>query len=104
MKAIILILLILITGCSSETPDIDPDLVDCISENSIYYYSTGCPVCNKQKKLFGDSYKDLKKIDCVVFPEKCREADITGVPTWKINNEFIQGFQSIEKLKELTKC
>ena len=100
---IILILLILITGCQ-DNPNIDKDLVKCISENSILYYSTGCSACAKQKEIFKDSYEDLTKVDCVISPEKCREAGIIKVPTWEINNEKIIGIKTIEELKELTKC
>lgn len=106
MKKIIFILitLILISGCDNSQIDPNEDLAKCISESSTLYYTTGCSACKKQKDYFGDSYKYLKKVDCTVFPEKCRTAEITAVPTWIINGEKIKGVQKITKLKELTGC
>ena len=96
-------ILILISGCNNN-PSIDKKTASCIAENSVVYISTGCSACAKQKNLFGDYYNDLNKIDCAITPEKCREAEITAVPTWIINNEKILGVQSIEELKQLTGC
>lgn len=105
MKKVIFILfaLLLLSGCNNS---IDPneDLAKCISEKATLYFSTGCSACAKQKDLFGDSYKYLEKVDCVVFPEKCREAGLRAVPTWIINGEIIEGVQKLDKLKELTNC
>lgn len=95
-------ILILISGCNNN--NVNEELTKCIAEKSLLYVSTGCSACAKQKAIFGDNYKFLNKVDCAIFPEKCREANITVVPTWIINNETIKGVQDIEELKQLTNC
>jgi len=105
MKKIIfvLILITLISGCNN-TNNIDKNLVKCISEKSVVYISSGCVACDKQEKLFGDNFKELNVIDCVFESEKCRQANITAVPTWFIDEKSYKGVQNIDKLKELTGC
>ena len=44
----------------------------------------------------------LNVIDCFYEQEKCTNIQYT--PTWIINGQKYEGFQSIEKLKELTGC
>ena len=95
-------ILILISGCAKN--NVNEELTKCIAEKTTLYVSTGCSACAKQKDIFGDNYKFLNKTDCAIFPEKCREADITVVPTWIINKEAIKGVQTIEELKQLTNC
>lgn len=104
MKKIIfiLILVILISGCNGNS--IDEKLTKCISEKSVIYISNGCIACAKQESLFGENFKELNVIDCAIESEKCREIDITKVPTWLINEKKYEGVQSIEELKELTGC
>ena len=117
MKKIIFILILIIIGIgitililiNNDTDrisnnSIDKNLVKCISENSVVYISSGCVACEKQEKLFGESFKELNVIDCVFESEKCREANITAVPAWFIDEKSYKGVQSIEKLKELTGC
>lgn len=76
----------------------------CIGENSDLYTKLGCPACEAQEKMFNENYHYLKKIDCHFEIQKCIDAQITGTPTWVINEEKYPGVQTIEKLKELTGC
>ena len=78
------------------------EVAKCIGENSILYSQLGCHFCEEQERLFGESYQYLIVIDCFYERDKCGE--ISGTPTWKINNEFVEGLQQIDKLKELTGC
>jgi hypothetical protein len=80
----------------------DEKTAKCIGENAILYTQLGCHACKNQEKMFGENVKYLNIVDCFYEREKCNE--ISATPTWKINNEFYKGVQSIEKLKELTKC
>ena len=100
----ILIMILLVSGAGCERNVVDKNLVKCISEKSVVYISSGCVACDKQEKLFGDNFKELNVIDCVFESEKCRQANITAVPTWFINEKSYKGVQSIETLKELTEC
>jgi len=78
----------------------------CIGQNSELYVQLGCSHCEKQEALFGEDYQYLTVIDCTVESQrqKCIDKDITGTPTWIINEEYVLGFQTIEQLKNLTHC
>lgn len=93
----IIIFVILKNGNNTEA-----ELAKCIGEKSVLYVATGCVACDYQEKLFGENYEYINTIDCAVDSEKC--SDITGTPTWIINNEKVVGVQAIEKLKQLTEC
>lgn len=82
----------------------DEELAKCIGSKSTLYMKTGCPACKTQEKLFGDTYKYLKIVNCLVDSEDCISNEITATPTWIIDGKKIIGVQSIEKLKELTGC
>lgn len=78
------------------------ETIKCIGERSTLYVQLGCSHCKTQEDLFGDNLEYINLIDCFYETEKC--ADIKGTPTWDINGDIITGVQSIETLKELTKC
>lgn len=82
--------------------DTSEELAKCIGKNSILYVQLGCHACEIQEKMFGDNFQYLNSVDCFIQREKC--PDITGTPTWIINEQRYLGVQSIEKLKELTDC
>lgn len=84
--------------------EISEKLAICIGKNSIYYGQTGCSACKTQENLFGENFKHINHIDCRRDMQICVEAGISATPTWIINNQQHVGVQSIEKLKELTKC
>ena len=105
MKAISLFLVIaviLVSGCAIG--GVSKVTAECIASKSTLYVRTGCPYCDEQKEIFGESVKYLNVIDCVEEPAMCTKADIAVVPTWVIDGEKIVGVQSIAKLKELTGC
>jgi len=67
-KIIIILIIILISGCSHN--GIDVELAKCIGENSVIYISTGCSHCERQKDMFGSSFKELNSVDCAFESEK----------------------------------
>jgi len=91
------------TGAAVSEMD---QFVDYLLDNNIKMYgSIGCGHCQAQKEAFGDSwdkFKDNGYIECTVNKEVCREAGVTGVPTWEINGELFPGRRDIDSLKELT--
>lgn len=91
----------LINKENSETPK---EIAQCIGEKSTLYVQLGCPHCIKQENAFGENYKYLNVVDCYYDAKACIKSNITGTPTWVINGEKYIGFQSIEKLQELTGC
>ena len=70
-------------------------------ENATLYVSKGCPHCLKQLRIIGEC-PNLNIVDCTKDPNKCLEAGIIRVPTWIIDDKKYEGFQSIDKLKELS--
>jgi hypothetical protein len=96
---VIIFAILLIQSKNGHT---DEEVVKCIGQKSTLYIQLGCHACNIQENMFGENKKFLETIDCFYEKEKC--ANITGTPTWIINNEKYIGVQSIKKLKELTKC
>jgi len=100
----LLIILLLITITSCAPPPVDKETAECIGSKSTLYTATGCIACEKQEKLFGESYQYLHALDCKKDPKKCVEKEIQATPTWIINGKHIKGVQSIETLKTLTDC
>lgn len=98
---LLILAIFLMNKKNSEAPE---EIAQCIGKKSTLYIQLGCPHCIKQENVFGESYKYLNVIDCYYNPNACIKANITGTPAWVINGEEYLGFQSIEKLRELTGC
>lgn len=99
IMTVVSLAIFLMNSRKAETPD---EVAKCIGRNSVLYIQLGCHACETQKKLFGESYQYLNKIDCWFEGDKC--LDIQKTPTWIIKGEKYEGVQSIDKLKELTGC
>jgi len=99
LAVIVLAIIILSKPAPTGTSE---EIAKCIGENSELYVQAGCSHCEDQKELFGENYQYLNIIDCFFEIERCEE--ITATPTWIIDGKKIAGFQSIEKLQELTGC
>ncbi|GAI66250.1 unnamed protein product, partial [marine sediment metagenome] len=56
------------------------------------------------REILGDYADYFEIIDCSTNIDECRKYEITGVPTWIINEKKYPGVQSIKQLKELTGC
>lgn len=77
----------------------------CLSESGLKMYGTEwCSHCKNQKKLFGNSFKNIDYIDCDKNKDICLSEGIRGYPTWKTNGQKYPGEQSLNKLSELTGC
>lgn len=107
---LVIIVLLIIAGIYyyknmyNPPKQLEEETMKCIASKAVMYSQTSCSHCITQKELLGD-YKDLFTIvECDKDLEACSEQGITGTPTWIINNQKITSLQSIEKLKELTKC
>ncbi len=81
------------------------EFAKCLSEKGIKMYGTNwCKYCQKQKDLFGSSFKYINFIDCDKNREECIINEIKGYPTWRINEKNYVGLQTLEKLAELSGC
>jgi len=79
------------------------DFAKYLTERGIVMYGTEwCSHCKTQKKLFGNSFQYINYVDCDKNPEQCKDAGISGYPTWKINNQNYPGVQTLERLAELS--
>jgi len=102
---IILVIAIISTLALTKPESVTKEeLIKCIGKNSVLYTQIGCTHCKTQENLFGENYKFLTVIDCFYDREICSQKGIPGTPSWIINDKLYLGVQSIDKLKELTKC
>jgi len=78
-------------------------LAQCLDGKKVEFYSTTyCPDCEKQKEIFGLSFKFINHIDCGIDKSLC--PNIRSVPAWYINETILYGFRNITELKELSGC
>jgi glutaredoxin len=81
------------------------EFAQCLTENGAKMYGTSwCSYCQKQKDLFGSSFKYVDFVDCDKNKQECLSAGVTGYPTWKINGENYPGLQSLDRLVQLSRC
>ena len=84
------------------------NLAKCLTKKGAKFYgSSGCGWCNRQKTLFGEAAQYLPYVGCANEKTKhlCEEAKIGPIPTWDFpDGQRVEGFQSIEKLAELSGC
>jgi hypothetical protein len=79
-------------------------------KNVIMYGSTLCPHCDDQKKLFGDSFKQIHYVECSPMGptneyNACKFAQVRYTPTWIISNgERLVGIQTLKQLSDKTGC
>ncbi len=94
---------------NEETEENLEKLAKCLTEKGAKMYgAVWCGHCRKQKEAFGDAFKDVKYIECdkkTGTPEICKEAGITGYPTWITGEgKQIKGRQKLENLAEEVGC
>lgn len=82
----------------------------CIAQNTTMYGSFVCSHCDDQKKLFGDSFKHVRYVECSVpggrqMTPACQAAQIRFTPTWIFaDSERRTGVQSLKQLSDKTGC
>ena len=108
---IYLIIVILIIGGVSyliakpSSPEKYDAFAKCLTEKEAKIYGTDwCSYCQKQKKMFGKSFKYVDYINCDTNQKECNSAGVEGYPTWIINGEKYSGVQQLEYLSTLTEC
>ncbi|MBS3164257.1 hypothetical protein J4439_02400 [Candidatus Woesearchaeota archaeon] len=83
-------------------------LASCLSESGVTFYGASwCSHCDEQKRLFGDSGKYLRYVECAL-PDGTQApacAGIEGYPTWEFaDGSRVAGVLSLEQLGELSGC
>ncbi len=99
-------------GESAVSPEARAALADCLTESGAKLYGTfWCPHCIDQKKAFGSDIGRITYIECTVngqrdvMSEECKEAGITGFPTWIFGDSSrVSGKQSFLELAVQSGC
>ena len=112
MKKIILfalafVLLAILSWCSSSPSYSNLDeFAQCLTDKWVVLYgTTTCPYCQKQKELFGDSFKKINFVDCKLSPMKCNLAWIWNIPHWFVSSSTgLTWLQPLEILSKETWC
>lgn len=79
----------------------------CLTEKKITMYgAVWCSHCQDQKKEFGSAFKYVNYVECPDNTAICTAKAIKGFPTWmnEDGSKRLEGFQSFEKLAELSGC
>jgi len=92
-----------------QLPGPHDDLAQCLTENgAIFYGSFECSACNQQKQLFGKSMEFVNYVECGPLSQTplkvCTDAGVKLYPTWFVNDEKLEGLQSLNVLAEKTGC
>ncbi len=78
-------------------------LARCLEKGNVEFYtSLYCAECEKQKQLFGSTFKLIKTLDCGEHKEFCPA--IRSLPAWYINKEIHYGIKNLSELSILANC
>jgi glutaredoxin len=93
-----------LAGCSAEPSKYD-SFAQCLTEKGVKMYGTDwCHYCQNQKKEFGKSFQFVDYVNCDIYATECKEAGVSGYPTWLINGETYRGVQPLYRLASLSGC
>ncbi len=100
--AVILIIVIILYFKGNN--QVTEEIIQCISDNSFVFVSKTCSHCAEQKRILGNYTGLFDLRDVEDHPEAFSQYNITGVPTWIIDNQKYPGVKTFQELKELTGC
>ena len=82
------------------------EFAQCLADKNVTMYGTEwCVYCQKEKALFGDSFRLVPYVDCGKEPGKCTENKIENTPTWLFpDGHRLIGLQTLEKLSQESSC
>jgi len=88
-----------------SNPQLDQFAKCLASKNITMYGAAWCPHCQKQKALFGQSFKYVPYVECPDNQKLCLDKGINGYPTWITSDgKKVEGEQTLENLSALTSC
>jgi hypothetical protein len=103
--AVVLIFLAYALFSSYSKPGSYDSFAQCLTDNGAAMYGTSwCKFCNKQKEMFGKSFKYVNFIDCDANKALCLTENIKSYPTWIINGTNYVGKKPLNYLASLTNC
>jgi thiol-disulfide isomerase/thioredoxin len=87
------------------------EFAQCLEEKGATFYGAfWCPNCDDQKRVFGNSAKELPYVECSTPDRRgqlsvCSEAGITAYPTWEFEDgSRHSGVLSLAQLSSQTGC
>ncbi|MBI2134358.1 hypothetical protein HYU09_00060 [Candidatus Woesearchaeota archaeon] len=102
ISSVIIVLIAISFGygfIQSKKPGPLDSFAQCLTEKgAVMYGASFCKYTSGQKGMFGNS---MKFIDYRDFTE---DNNIRITPTWKINGEYYQNAQSLDRLASITGC
>jgi len=108
-----LVVWLIVTPGKANRPDKYDTFAQCLKDKgAIFYGAFWCSHCQSQKALFGRSVRFLPYVECSTPDgqgqlQVCKDAGITGYPTWQFNassTDTINGEATLEQLAEKTAC
>ena len=99
-------------GEASITKTVEPqvqaliDFGQCLTDKeAIFYGTTWCSHCKRQKAILGEAMETVTHIDCDKQKALCIKAGIEGYPTWVIKGDTkLVGAQELADLAKATGC
>lgn len=94
---------------SGESKDMEI-FTKCLSDKGIKLYGAfWCSHCQNQKKIFGDSVKNINYIECSTPDKKltdaCNQAGVNSFPTWEFQDgEKISGELTLQEISDNSGC
>ena len=109
---VLIAVVLLVNYIEQPNPSVNYDsFVKCLKEKgAVFYGAFWCPVCKKQKEMFGKSAKSLSYVECSTSDGKgqlqaCKDRNIRGYPTWVFKDGSRElGELKPERLSEKTNC
>jgi len=109
--ALAIAVMLLASGCILGGGKYD-EFAKCLTNKSVKMYGAyWCGHCNNQKTEFGSSWQYMTYVECAVQgqpdvqTDACREANITGYPTWELpDGTRIEGEMAFAELSDKTGC
>ncbi|MBR9706228.1 thioredoxin family protein [Candidatus Pacearchaeota archaeon] len=108
LVAIVILIIVVVNIVKNNNASITIEELKCIAEKSKLILSSTCSHCIEQKRILKSidsnytAYLDLIYVD--EHPEVFEEYDITGVPTWIINEKTYSGVHQPKELKKIADC
>jgi thiol-disulfide isomerase/thioredoxin len=87
------------------------EFAQCIKNSGAQFFGAfWCPHCQEQKALFDDAASELPYVECSTADKQdqtqvCKDAGITGYPTWKFaDGKVLNGLVQLQELSSATGC
>lgn len=78
---------------------------ECLSTHEVTMAgSDRCPVCQEQKRMFGQSFRNVIYKNCDVERAWCDEHEVKNYPTWFFDERRVVGLQTMQDLSIQSKC